>query len=125
MVPTKAEQLGKFIRKQREARKLSMNALASLAKIEPSTIMRLERGEFEQPQPATLTQLARALGVEFEELFRRAPGYLIPKVPEFAPYLRSKLPHLPADRREEVEAYFRELETRYGRKGGGRGKRSR
>lgn len=124
-MPTKAEQLGNYLRKQRESRKLSMNALAGAAKVDPATVMRLEEGDFSRPQPQTLARLARALQIDVEELYRRSPGLRPGGLPAFAPYLRAKLPRLPESQVKEVEDYFKQLEERYGVKGGRRGKRAR
>ena len=119
MSPAKTNQLGGFVRRQREAAGLSMNQLAERAGIPRSQVLRIERGDI-RPGPDTLSRVADALKVEVEDLYALA-GYTPPHaLPDVEPYLRTKLGMRGAALREAVEL----LDELQGRKTGGRrGKR--
>lgn len=105
-------ELGAFIRQHREAAGLSMSGLAERARVNRSTIMRWEEGA-RTPGAAELAKLARALDVDFEDLFALA-GYVSPLgLPTVAPYLRTKY-GLSGDALAEAERMFAELIEREG-----------
>ena len=58
---------GEKLRELRERRFLSHRELAQLAGVSPTTVLNLEKGQAE-PQRRTFRKLAKALGVEPEEL---------------------------------------------------------
>ena len=125
MTISKAKQLGRFIRRHREAKGLSNNALAREVDVDNATILRMERGDFQSPSPQILQRIGRALDVAVEDLYALA-GYTMPEgLPELAPYLRAKY-DLPDKAVKELDSYFKTLQDRYGGKKGGRdAKRSR
>jgi HTH-type transcriptional regulator, competence development regulator len=55
------------LRWQRERRALSQKELAATAGVSPVTISRIENGR-DEPQPATIRKLAKALGVNPADL---------------------------------------------------------
>jgi transcriptional regulator with XRE-family HTH domain len=125
MSPRDAASLAKSIRRHREAAGLSINALAREARLPPSTVLRLEAGEIEAPDPDKLQRLAAALAIDPEEFFAHYPAP--EKLPDFAPYLRAKY-GMSAEAVAEAEQFFAELESRQKpkrRKGGRRGNRAR
>ena len=113
MAESKAKELGQFIQRQREAKGLSIRGLARETGLPPATVYRIEQGEFEQPAPEKLQRLARALEADVEDLYALA-GYMMPEgLPDFAPYLRAKFA-LPDRAVNELDAYFRLLQEKYG-----------
>lgn len=78
-----------------------------------STIYRLERGEFKLPKPDTLQRIARALEVDFEELFELA-GYDAPGLPEVPVYLRRKFDDLSEEGAAKVERYIERVRKQEG-----------
>jgi len=63
--------LGEFIRMQRRLSQLSLRQLADLADVSKAYLSQLERGLY-QPSAQVLKNLARALELSAEELYRRA-----------------------------------------------------
>jgi len=60
--------LSKNLRKLREQKGLSQDRLAKLADIANNTIIKIERGENQNPTLDTLKKLAKALVVSVEDL---------------------------------------------------------
>jgi len=120
MSPHSTSKLGATIRRHREKAKLSQRALARLAGLSHTTVIRIEGGEFGRPDPEKLGRLAEALEIDAEELYALAP---YPDLPEMAPYLRTKYGMSEAAV-AEAEAFFAELEQR-DKQEGRRGKRAR
>ena len=63
------QEVGEKIRKLREARRMSQNALANEAGVSPTYIYQLERGE-KSPTVEYLDHICWGLGVTLEEFFR-------------------------------------------------------
>jgi transcriptional regulator with XRE-family HTH domain len=123
MSTANAKKLGAAIKRHRKAKGLTQPALAEAIGVPPSTIYRLERGEFKLPKPEKLQRIARALDVEFEELFEVA-GYEAPGLPEVPVYLRRKFDDLSDDGLAKVERYIERVRNQE-TKGGAGGKRGR
>ncbi len=68
-------QFGKFLRKQRKDKQLSLIDLAKRTATSSSYLSRIERGLRNPPSPAVLRRLAQALDVSYEQLMEQA-GYL-------------------------------------------------
>jgi len=117
MSPNDTSKLGAAIRHHRQAAGLSQLALANQIGVPASTVLRLERGEFNRPDPEKLARLAEALEIEAEELYALAP---YPDLPEMAPYLRAKY-GMSEEAVAEAEEFFADLEQRE-KHGGRRGK---
>jgi transcriptional regulator with XRE-family HTH domain len=116
-MPPKNPQLAAFIREHRRARGLSMQQLADRVGVTKSNLHYWETGEF-TPKPAMLEPLAQALDVSYEDLFAVA-GIVRPDgLPEFVPYLRSKLRDLPDDAAAEAERWYQEFSKRHRVEGG-------
>jgi len=109
-MPSNLKALGKLIARERERQGLSLETLGNAAGGTRATIMRLERGEFGRPDPEKLQRIARALGLDVEDVFALA-GY-IPSdaLPNFGPYLEAKWSdELSASARKELERHFNRL----------------
>ena len=113
-------QLGEYIQRQRQGLGLSIRGLAAAAGVDSSGLSRLERGRMNDPSPAYLHKLARALEVDPTDLYVMA-GYTEAKqLPAFAPYLRAKY-ELPMEAVEQIQAFFDFVNAKYvndKRKGG-------
>jgi transcriptional regulator with XRE-family HTH domain len=101
-------QLGRFIKRQREAIGKSMYQLAQEIGVNRSSVHYWEQGAYE-PEPQTLEALARGLQVSYEDLFALS-GYSNPKrLPNPEPYLRARYPHV-SDRNPKLTEAMRLLD---------------
>jgi transcriptional regulator with XRE-family HTH domain len=118
-MPSNLMALGKLIARERARQGLSLETLGNAAGATRSAIMRLERGEFNRPDPEKLQRIARALDLDAADLFALAGYRPSDDLPSFGPYLEAKFgDELSARDRRELE---RDLERRRGkRKRGGR-----
>ncbi|OFZ55584.1 MAG: hypothetical protein A3D92_02440 [Bacteroidetes bacterium RIFCSPHIGHO2_02_FULL_44_7] len=62
--------IGKTIRKYRQDKKMSQEALARAANLSLPTIVKIESGETPNPSIDTVKKLAAALGVGVDELLK-------------------------------------------------------
>lgn len=110
MTPEEAKQLGQLIRTNRQRLRLSIRQLAPRVQLHPSTITRLERGDFLAPKDNTLQRLATALGIKQTELAGITARYVVPMdLPEFPRYLIAKYPELPSAAADELIRHFYKL----------------
>ena len=72
--------IGERIAELREERALTQVELAERARISPSTLSLIESGKVARPHVSTIRKLAKALGVEPQEL-RGTGSAAAPKVP--------------------------------------------
>jgi transcriptional regulator with XRE-family HTH domain len=70
------ENLGKIIKQQRQAQKLTLHELSDASGVSPSHLGRIEKGE-RFPSGAILQRIAKPLGFDEDEIFTLA-GYLSP-----------------------------------------------
>ncbi len=111
---SKPDLLGKRVREAREAKDLSVYALAKLTNIHRSTLQLLEDGEIRNPSPEYLARIADALELELIDLYPLA-GYAIPKgLPDFDGYMAVKFRGLPSDAIEEVAGHLKYLQAKHG-----------
>jgi len=114
MPPAKAKQLGRYLRREREAHGLSARDLARRSGVPDSTIIRIEQGLIASPRPDKLSKIARALGLSLAEVYARA-DYTVPAdLPTLRPYLRAKYRDLPPEAIEQIEQYAERLARRHG-----------
>ncbi|WP_172251900.1 helix-turn-helix domain-containing protein [Saccharibacillus deserti] len=66
---------GSYLKQVRERKGWSINRLAGAAGVSTSQISRIEHGLRGVPKPQTITKIAQALGVSYEEMMNEA-GYL-------------------------------------------------
>ena len=84
------QQLGSLLKRERERAGMTVRQLADAAGLVASTVSRLETGFIATPRPEHLQRLARALGIDVEQMYLTL-GYLEPgALPELRPYLRAK-----------------------------------
>jgi transcriptional regulator with XRE-family HTH domain len=106
MTPT-SNRLGRAITRYRKAAGLSVYECARQAGIPKTNLLYWESGE-RTPKASNLQRLARALGVDFEDLFALA-GYSTPgNLPELPIYLRRKL-SLTGSETERVARYVERI----------------
>lgn len=111
---TPIQEIGRRIAKQREYLGMSKRELARRADIKDSTIIRLERGEFANPQPDTLRRIAEALELPLADLYALA-DYVVPaELPTFKPYLRSKYQDMPSDAVDDLNKAFERIIKKHG-----------
>lgn len=70
-------EVGAFIKQQRELRGYSLKKLANLCGISDSELLKIEKGERQNPNCKCLCEIARALDTSSLEVLLKA-GYLIP-----------------------------------------------
>jgi transcriptional regulator with XRE-family HTH domain len=88
--PRRRHSLGRLIQEQRQARGLSQRALARATGLQNSTIMRLENGALERPDPLLLQRIARALDADLEDYYLLG-DYPLPRgLPDLGVYMRTK-----------------------------------
>ncbi|MCX6702982.1 MAG: helix-turn-helix transcriptional regulator [Candidatus Wolfebacteria bacterium] len=63
--------IGKTIRKYRQAKEMSQEALARAADLSLPTVVKIESGETPNPSIDTVKKLAAALGVSIDELLKK------------------------------------------------------
>ncbi len=115
-----AEELGAFLRRERQAKGVSARALAAKVGIDMSQIVRLEQGQVASPKADVLAGIAGFLDLPLADVFGLA-GYAAPQeLPSFRPYLRAKYHELPPGAVAELERTFAKIAKRYGT-GGPRG----
>ena len=98
-------ELGLYIRRRRQRKRMTIRQLAEAAGVDYSWIGRLERGEYASPDARLLGAVARGLGLDPSDLNILAGYPSGDGLPEFAPYLRAK-----DDLRPDV---VRQLETNF------------
>lgn len=121
MSPKNPAILARTIKRHRKAAGMSKYALAMATDLPQSTILRLEEGKIEAPDPDKIERIAEALEVEPEELFAAYPAP--ERLPDMAPYLRAKF-GMSDEAVTEAEKFFADLADK-DKKGGGSAKRPR
>jgi transcriptional regulator with XRE-family HTH domain len=104
--------LGGTIRQAREQRNMSVRGLADQLHMNQSYISRVERGDYRQPSPEKLYQIANLLDLNYHDLCALA-GYQAPGLPGFLPYLRAKYEITDEDARS-LSKYFERLREKHG-----------
>lgn len=101
--------LGERIATLREEQALTQADLAERARISPSTLSQIESGRVPRPHVGTVRKIARALGVEPQDLWRaREPAVPLVEAPrEAGP------PHVSKERLEEHFENVRPTEVSY------------
>jgi transcriptional regulator with XRE-family HTH domain len=108
--------LGQHIKQLRTSQGLSLREAGRRAGVDPTWWGRLEDGLYVSPDPRGISKVARALGVDAEELFVVAGLSTGHGLPSFTPYLRAKY-DLPPHAVAQLEAHFELLNEKYQSKG--------
>lgn len=103
----RAAEVGDLVRQLREAQGLQKKQLAELCGISPSTLVRLERGDY-LPQTETLIQIAEALNVNYDDLAELVGFDAAKTLPEPASYFRTKY-GMTDDEAAKLEVQFSQL----------------
>lgn len=106
--------IGPTVRRLRQERNLSQEALANSAKVSSGYLSKLERGLYKAPSNRVLSQIAAALSLPTAELYRAAgmEHLLVDADPQLEPLLESyagRLSHLPRRDREIVASEIRRI----------------
>jgi transcriptional regulator with XRE-family HTH domain len=109
-----AVRLGTRLRRAREKRRLSTHTVARACGFPQVTVLRIERGEFLNPDPAKLQAMADAVGLDPADVLTRA-GYPIPtELLEPTTYLRTKYRDLPTPALDALQRDVAQVLARYG-----------
>lgn len=108
----RAAEVGDLVRQLREAQGLQKKQLAEMSSISPSTLVRLERGDW-LPQTETLIQIANALNVSYGDLAELVGFDAAKALPEPASYFRTKY-GMTNKEAEQLEKQFDELLVEHG-----------
>lgn len=109
----RASLLGSLIREGREQAGLSQSKAASKLNISHTYLLRLERGDYDHPDPRTLVRFASLYGIPLADLYAAA-GYVAPtELPSFCPYLRGLHPDWPEEAFHELEGHYEYLQQKY------------
>jgi putative transcriptional regulator len=104
------QQLSAILRRERERAGLTVRELAEAAGLVASTVSRLETGLVAEPRPSHLQALARALGIEVEELYVPVGYANVGAWPEFRTYLRQRY-QLSDEAASRMEGYLKTIKT--------------
>ncbi|MEV2909756.1 helix-turn-helix transcriptional regulator [Paenibacillus larvae] len=80
---------GKYLKRQREEKGLTINQLASISGISNAQISRIETGLRNTPKPETIKKLSDALETNYEEMMEAA-GYLLSEKHEIPSWATKK-----------------------------------
>src|SRR5437762_3576052 len=109
--------LGQHLEGLRRTAGLSLREVARRTGVTATWVMRVERGEYVEPDPKRLAAVAGVLQVEAIELYRLA-GYPA-ELPTMQPYLRSKYGYLPPEAIDQLAAHFELINEKYQPEGEG------
>lgn len=109
MTEAQARQVGRLVARARDARGLSLRAVAETADISYSWLTRLERGDFAAPDPAAMARVAEVLDIDPDRLNRMTRGHVSANLPGVRTYLRTKY-DLNPEQIAEVEAIVTRLQ---------------
>lgn len=114
MAKEDTKQLGDYLKTARTERGWSAHELSRRTGIHPSTIIRIEDGEFNNPRPEKLAVIAEELGLSLADVYARA-NYATPSdLPSLTPYLRTKYAGLPEDEIKRIQTYVAQRAKQHG-----------
>ena len=90
MTDAEAKRLGRLIGEARRKQGLSYGELGALSETDKGWLHRLENGQRADPDPALLTRVAEALGIDPARIDRVSGDHLAASLPNMRVYLRSK-----------------------------------
>jgi transcriptional regulator with XRE-family HTH domain len=103
--------IGPVVRKLREQRKLSQEALANSAHVSSGYLSKLERGVYKAPSGEVLGRIAAALSIPTADLYKEAglDHLLVERDPTLEPLLESFAPKMNDLPKRDREIITREL----------------
>lgn len=110
MVHHQVEEIGAFIREQRERSALSLRKLAERAGISNPYLSQIERG-LRKPSADILKSLARALSISAETLYERAGLLEHRPVPDLEAAIHND-PHLTPSQKQALQEIYRSFAVR-------------
>ncbi|GAB4078661.1 helix-turn-helix domain-containing protein [Nostocoides australiense] len=114
MNPDQAAELGKYLRKKREAYGISIRKLSHIVGVDQAQIIRLEQGKVASPKADLLDRIATEINVPVSDLMTLAGYPMARGLPGLRPYMRAKYKDLPPDAVEEVESFIARLQAKHG-----------
>lgn len=115
MTEEQARKVGSLIADGRAKKELSLRELAQLTGIPPTTITRIEQGNYRQPAPDNLARLVDALEIDPARIDRASGNYLANSLPSVGTYFRSKEKASPEEV-TEIEAAVRAIRKKHERR---------
>lgn len=112
MTDAQSQQLGRIISDARHKKGLSYSDLATASATDRAWLHRLENGHWADPDPALLTRVTEALGIDPARIDRASSDHLASSMPGMRTYFRSK-EKLPLAALKEVEAAVAEIRAKY------------
>jgi transcriptional regulator with XRE-family HTH domain len=115
MTEEQARKVGALIATGRAKKELSLRDLAQLTGIPPTTITRIEQGDYSQPAPDNLARLIEALEIDPARIDRVSRNYLADSLPSVGTYFRSKEKASPEEV-AEIEAAVKAIREKHARR---------
>jgi transcriptional regulator with XRE-family HTH domain len=109
-----AKHLGSVLRTRREELNLSTTQVARASDLNQATIVRLEQGQFLNPDPDKLRAVAEALDLNLADVLTLADYPIPTELPSVGPYLRTKYRDLPADAVDQLQEQVVKMLKRHG-----------
>ncbi len=105
MTPEQTANLTNLFMLKRTELGLSMNEIARLSQVDPSTMWRIEQGMVVNPSVEKLIAIANVLGVNSLELFTTIGWLTAEDLPDVNTYLNAKFPGLSNSTVKDIEHY--------------------
>ncbi len=115
MTEAQSKKLGELLIRTREAKGLSLRALAEQVDVDFTWLARIEQGRFTSPAPDRLVRIAEVLGIDPARIDRLTHNYLADSLPSVHTYFRSKEKASPEEIRE-IEAAIQRIHKKYERR---------
>lgn len=109
MTLVQARDLGRMIRTARKRKGLSKRELAWQISVDPSWLVRVERGEYMNPAPDRLARIAELLEIDPERMDRLTGMTMGETLPGMRTYFRAKYDDLTPEQIERIERYVERL----------------
>lgn len=114
MTPEQTVALINIVQKRRSKAGLSINEVARRAKVDTGTVWRIEQGMIAKPTAKSLMAIGDVLGIRPIDLFSVVGWIPADELPSIGTYLRTKLPALPEEALQDVQAYITTIAHKHG-----------
>jgi transcriptional regulator with XRE-family HTH domain len=115
---TQARRLGQFLKLRRTKIGNSLQQVGSSCGLSPATILRLERGDIQNPDPQKLRVLANTLALDPAEVLALAGQAVPTDLLTPSAYLRTKYRDLPPEQLQQLQEDVNRVLARHGLVGG-------
>lgn len=109
-----AKVLGQLLREKRQELGMSTREVSQATGFDQTTVVRLEQGQYLNPDPDKLRAIAAALDLNLADVLEMADYPIPTELPSMGPYLRTKYRDLPADAIDEVHAQVAHVLKKHG-----------